>query len=150
VALVGKTVGISVRVSLILSVAVVGLKDTLVTEMLAGFTITIQVSVLFPSVVVTMIFAEPSETAVTKPLPFTVAKAVLLLFQFTFLFVAESGKTVANNVSVSPIDKVTVFLLSETLVTATSVGISSSGLSLSLQDVNIGATVQIARTVAIK
>ena len=46
--------------------------------------------------------ALPFATAVTTPLAFTVATAVLLEDQFTLLFVAFSGATVAVRVPVWP------------------------------------------------
>ena len=54
-----------------------------------------QVAVLPPSSVVTVIVAVPSFTPVTNPLLSTVATAVLLLSHVTFLFVALEGVTVA-------------------------------------------------------
>ena len=46
--------------------------------------------------------ALPAATAVTTPVELTVATAVLLLDQVTFLFVALLGATVAVNVVVEP------------------------------------------------
>ena len=54
-----------------------------------------------PSVAVAVIFAEPLDTAVTTP-PLAVATALLELVQFTFLFVALSGQTVAESEAVCP------------------------------------------------
>jgi hypothetical protein len=61
-------------------------------------------------------FALPTATAVTRPLLFTVATAVLLLAHVTFLFVALAGRTVAVRVSEPPTTSVIVFLFSVTPV----------------------------------
>lgn len=47
-------------------------------------TITVQVAVLLPSTVVTVMFAVPLANAVTTPLEFTVATSVLSEVQLTF------------------------------------------------------------------
>jgi hypothetical protein len=60
--------------------------------------------------------AEPALTAVTTPL-LTVATAVLLLLQVTFLLVAFSGNTVALRVKVSPAVSSNEVLFKDTLVT---------------------------------
>jgi hypothetical protein len=67
-----------------------------------------QVAVLLPSSVLTVMVAEPADTAVTMPLLLTVATDVLLLLQVTFLFVAFVGSTVAERVTVLPILSVAV------------------------------------------
>ena len=59
-------------------------------------------AVLLPSLVVTVILAEPADLAVTKPEEETVATEVLLEDQVTVLSVAFSGVTVAVSVAVSP------------------------------------------------
>ena len=81
-------------------------------------TVTVQVSVLFPSAVLTVITAVPSATAVTLPFS-TVAMLGLSLAQLTALFVASAGATVAVSVSFAPSLRVSVFLFSVTPVTAT-------------------------------
>jgi hypothetical protein len=63
-------------------------------------TVTLQVAVLPPSAVVTIIAALPPDTAVTRPLDDTVATVDALLVHVTFLLVALVGATVAVNVSV--------------------------------------------------
>jgi hypothetical protein len=62
------------------------------------------VAVLPPSCVVTVIVAFPADTAVTSPLAFTVATAVLFELHVTFLLVALAGRTVAVNCCVAPIE----------------------------------------------
>jgi len=67
-----------------------------------GLTVTVQVAVLPPSAVVTVIVAVPVVVpAVTTP-PDTVAMELLLLLQLTLLFAALSGAIVAVRVSVLP------------------------------------------------
>jgi hypothetical protein len=56
--------------------------------------------------VVTVIVAVPMATAVTKPLVLTVAFAVSLEDQVTFLFVALAGATVAVSCCVLPTETV--------------------------------------------
>ena len=80
-------------------------------------TVTLQVAVLFPSSVVTVMVAVPSETAVTRPDEETVATDVKLDFQLTFLFVALEGLTVAVSCPVWPFDRDISVLFSETPVT---------------------------------
>ena len=55
-----------------------------------------------PSTVVTVMVAEPAATAVTSPDELTVATELLLVDQFTFLFEAFDGATVAVNCCVAP------------------------------------------------
>jgi hypothetical protein len=71
----------------------------------AAVTVTVQVAVLLPSSVLTVIVALPTDTPVTvqvKPFDETVATAVLLLLHVTFLFVVLAGVMVAVNASVPP------------------------------------------------
>ena len=75
---------------------------TPVTATVAGLTVTEQVAVLPPSVVVTVIVAVPAFFADTTPEEDTVATVVLLDNQVTDLSVALDGLTVAVNVCVSP------------------------------------------------
>ena len=65
-------------------------------------TVTEHVAVFEPSVVFTVIVADPADFAVTTPDEDTVATEVLLEDQVTFLFVAFEGETVAVKVWVSP------------------------------------------------
>jgi len=60
------------------------------------------VSVLFPSLVLTVIVAVPRPFEVTRPLEETVATEVLLEVQVTALFVAFAGRTVAFSCTVPP------------------------------------------------
>jgi hypothetical protein len=89
-----------------------------VTATGAAVTVTVQVAVLPPSSVLTIIAALPAATALTVP-PDTVATAVLLLLHVTFLFVALAGATVAVNVSELPTVIVVEVLFRVTPVTAT-------------------------------
>lgn len=65
-------------------------------------TVIMQVAVLFPSIVFTVIVAVPAATAVTLPLSSTVATLVLSEFQDTSLLAALEGETIADSVSLSP------------------------------------------------
>lgn len=74
---------------------------------------------MLPSVVLTVITADPVPVASTNPALVTVATVLSLLDQVTLLSVASFGATVAVSVSVSPTVRVSVLLLSVTPVTAT-------------------------------
>ncbi len=63
--------------------AEVGVTLTPVTYIIDGLTIMLHAAVLFPSCVLTVIVAEPSETAVTSPLVLTVAIEVFEELQLT-------------------------------------------------------------------
>ena len=89
----------------------------------ASVTVTEQVAVLLPSVVVTVTAADPAFTAVTLPLPSTVATSVAEDFQLTDLSLAFSGLTVAVSVSEEPSARLRVVLSRVTPVTATVVGV---------------------------
>ena len=119
VAFEGDTVAVRVCVSPTLIDSDVLFKLTLVTETVAAVTVTAQVAVLLPSLVLTVIVALPAAFAVTTPEVETVATDVLLEDQVTVLFVAFEGDTVAVRVCVSPtlIDSDVLFKL--TLVTET-------------------------------
>ena len=123
VALEGVTVGTKVSLLPTTNGSVVLFKLTSVTLTVAGgvgaVTVTAQVAVLPPSVVVTVIVAEPAATAVTLPLASTVATEVLSLDQETVLSVASVGLTVATRVVVPSTSSAKVVLSNETLVTAT-------------------------------
>ena len=82
-------------------------------------TVTVQVAVLLPSTVVTVIVAVPSAMAVTTPDAETVATAVLLLDHVTALFVAVLGATTAISVPVLPSSIESVVASSDTPVTDT-------------------------------
>ena len=113
--------GLTVAVSCPVSPSVNDISDvfneTPVTEITFFFTVTLQVAVLLPSSVVTVIVAVPSETAVTKPLEETVATEGELVVQLTLLFVASDGRTVAVSWLDSPSVNVKVDLSSQTPVT---------------------------------
>jgi hypothetical protein len=95
--------------------------ETPVTKM--GVTETAQVAILPPSVVVTVMVADPGVTAATMPFDDTVATAELLLLQLTALFVAFSGVMVEMRVSTAPTTRLTEVLFNDTPVTATVVGV---------------------------
>ena len=81
-------------------------------------TVILQVALVLPSSVVTVMVAVPFATAVTTPLLLTLATEVLLLDHVTFLFVALSGKIVAVSVVVAPaLVSVAEDLLSATPIT---------------------------------
>lgn len=73
-----------------------------VTGTLAAVTVIVEVAVLLPSWVVTVIVALPVEIAVIRPVAFTVATAVLLEVQLTVLLVALAGAIVAVSCWVEP------------------------------------------------
>jgi copper chaperone CopZ len=103
VAFEGLTVAVSVPVAPpTVNESVVGLKATPVTATACVPTVTAQVAVLPPSTVVTVIVAVPAATGVTTPELLTVATVVLLDDQFTFLFAAFDGLTVAVSEPVAP------------------------------------------------
>lgn len=80
-------------------------------------TVTVQVAVLLPSTVLTVIVAVPAATAVTRPLLFTEAILLLLLLQVTFLLVAFDGAMVGVNCSVLPAVNEVEILFKDTPVT---------------------------------
>ena len=82
-----------------------------------GLTVTAQVAVCEPSVVVTVMVALPTTTAVTKPLASTVATEVLLDDQDTLLSVAFAGSTVSVKSEVAPSTNTKEVGATETLVT---------------------------------
>jgi hypothetical protein len=86
-------------------------KVTPVTGMLDVATVTVQVAILLPSTVVTVMTALPADTAVTNPFDDTVATEGVLLLHDTFWLVALEGATVAIKVSVPP----TVMLVDDLL-----------------------------------
>jgi hypothetical protein len=60
-------------------------------------TVIVEVAVLFPSVVVAVIIAEPTETAVTNPVVLTVATPVLFELHVIALLEAFGGDTFTVN-----------------------------------------------------
>ena len=102
VALDGVTVAVSVAVSPSVKVNCVGLNATPDTGTVAALTFTEQVAFLAPSVVVTVIVAEPAFFVTTTPASDTVATSMLLEVHITDLSVAFAGATVAVKVAVSP------------------------------------------------
>jgi hypothetical protein len=94
----GLTVAVRVSVPPAARERLVLFRLTPLTDTAADATVTVQVAVLFPSAVVTVIVAVPADFAVTVP-PDTVATSELLVVQLTFLFVALLGLTVAVRVS---------------------------------------------------
>lgn len=79
--------------------------------------VTVHVAIIEPSSVVNVILAVPATTAVTFPFLSTVAIEVLSLAHLPALLSASAGVTDAINVSLAPIFKLKVFLLSLTPVT---------------------------------
>jgi hypothetical protein len=90
-----------------------------VTLAVGVLTVTVQVAVLPPSAVLTVIVALPAATALTTPLDDTVATEVALLLHVTALFVALEGETVAIKISVPPTVRLVDALFKVTLVTET-------------------------------
>ncbi len=119
VALLGETVGVRRYVSPAVNDNDVGDTETPVTATVALVTVTVQVAVLPPSSVRTVIVAEPAAFAVTTPLDETVATVVLLDDHVTALLVALEGETVAVSVPVVPAVKDILVLFRETPVTET-------------------------------
>ena len=89
------------------------------TPVTGTVTVTLQVAVLLPSFVFTVMVAEPALTAFTTPAEVTVATFVLEDVQVTTLFVASDGAMVAFSVDVLPFAMLSVFALRETPVTGT-------------------------------
>ena len=118
VALLGLTVAVRVSDPPTVKARLVLLRLTLLTDTLevAELTVTEQVAIFPPSTVLTVIVADPADTAETVP-PDTVATEVLLVAQLTFLFVALLGLTVAVRVSDPPTVKDRLVLLRLTLLT---------------------------------
>ena len=82
-------------------------------------TVTRQIAVMPPSAVVTVMVAVPGATAVTLPLPSTVATDKLSLLHVTFLLVASLGVMVALRITVPPTVRLALVLFSVTPVTET-------------------------------
>ena len=85
----------------------------------AGVTVIRHEAVKLPSIVVAVIVAEPTPTAVTNPFVETVAALLLLELHETAEFVAVDGATVAVNEYVEPLVIEAEGLLSDTPVTGT-------------------------------
>jgi len=106
VAPAGDTVAVSCCVPPTSKVIDVGVTETPVTDTKAPeYTVTAQVAVKEPSVVVTTIFVVPVATAVTRPLELTVALAGTEDDQVTAVFVAFVGDRVAVSWRVEPVAK---------------------------------------------
>jgi hypothetical protein len=102
VAFDGETVAVNWTVPPTLTEALVGATLTPVTETVVVLTVIADVAVNPPSVVLTVMVADPATTPVTNPLELTVATLVLLEVHVTLLFVAFDGATVAVNWTVPP------------------------------------------------
>jgi hypothetical protein len=113
VALDGDTVATSVAVAGIVKLRV----EFTLTPVTGTTTVTAQVAVNPPSLVVTVIVADPAATAVTSPDALTVAIEVAELDQTTVLFVAFDGATVATRVLVAPTARLRLLALRVTPVT---------------------------------
>jgi hypothetical protein len=127
VALEGKTVAINVSEAYTSRVSEVLFRVTPVTGIvvLPLITVTAQVAVLLPSTVVTVMFALPMATPVTKPLADTVAIAGALLLNVTALLVALSGVTMGINCSVPPTGMFKDGILNDTPVTDTALTVTA-------------------------
>ena len=101
VALSGETVAVNTAVWSFSKVNEVLSKETLVTATVSVsfVTVTVQVAVLLPSFVVTVMVALPSLTALTVPVEETVAIVSSLEDHVTVLSVAFSGVMVADSVA---------------------------------------------------
>ena len=113
--------GVTVAVKVYVSPSVIDRdvlsKLTPVTETVFAFTVTAQVAVLDPSVVVTVIVAIPGALAVTAPEEETVATPLLLVDQVTDWSAASDGEMVAIRRCVSPTSIFIVVLSRLTLST---------------------------------
>ena len=116
-ALSGETVAARVKDSPSTSSLVLTSRVTWVTAMTLALTVTVQVAVFPPSVVLTVMVAVPAFTAVTLPLWSTVATAGAEEDQVTD--VASPGDTVAESDWLSPSVRVMEEGLTLTPVTAT-------------------------------
>jgi hypothetical protein len=119
VALAGEIVAVKVSVPPIIIVVDVLFRETpdTATEPPLLETVTVQIAVLLPSEVVTVMVELPTEIAVTVPVDDTVATAGTLLLHVTFWLVALEGEMLANNVSVPPTVRLVDDLFKVTLVT---------------------------------
>ena len=122
VALEGAIVGRRVSVSPTVRLADDLFSETPVTGTLSSVTLTVQVAVLPPSAVVTVMVTVPAETELILPLDDTVAILVLPLRHVTFWFVALEGTIIEVRVSVSSTRMLVDDLLRETLVTGMLIG----------------------------
>ena len=128
VAVDGCTVAVRFRVAPGFSVRVVGFRETPVTGVR---TVTAQVAVWPPSVVLTVMVALPFATAVTTPFASTLATPSSLEVQLTVWFVAVAGCTVAVRLPVPPGFSVRVVGATLTDVTGTvTVSAASSDVTL--------------------
>jgi hypothetical protein len=124
VALFGATVAVNCLLSLGARDAIVGLSVTPVTATAVATTVIAAVAVLLPSTVVTVIVADPTPIAVTKPDVFTVAIVVSDDDQETAMLVALLGTTVAVNCLV-PLG-VREALVGSTLTPVTAFGVATT------------------------
>ena len=147
VAFDGETVAINVSESPTVSDKLLLFRPTPVTATVAAVTVTLQVAVLDPSTVFTVIVAVPAAFAVTRPEEDTVATAVLPDDHVTFLFVAFDGATVAVSVSVSPTVSDKLLLFSVTPVTATVASVTVT-LHVAVLDPSAVLTVIVAEPAA--
>jgi len=143
VAFAGLTVAVKVSVPPTVRDVAFLFRLTPVTGTVGIVTVTLQIAVLAPSVVVTVMLAEPAETAVTLPLASTVETEVLEDVQVTALLVAFVGLTVAVKVSVPPTVREVAFLFRVTPVTAT-VGIVTVTLQMAVFNPSVVVTVIVA------
>jgi hypothetical protein len=123
VALEGETVALNVWLPPTVKDRLVVLRLTPVTAtvLLPPVTLTAQVAVLLPSVVVTVMVALPAAIPITAPFDDTEATLGALLLHNTTLFAASAGVTVAVKVSEAPTARDSVLLFKLTSVTETAV-----------------------------
>jgi len=102
--------GVAVAVSCSVSPFTISRVETpaIVTPVTGTVTLTVTLALRLPSAVLTVMVVVPPALAVTSPLAFTVATAVLLEVHVTLRFVAFVGATVADNCRVCPIVKLRV------------------------------------------
>jgi len=113
----GETVAVSCSVPFAEMLAVPGLKLMPVT-LTGALTDMIFEAVILPLSDVAVIVALPAATAVTSPVPFTVATELLSELQVTVLLVAFEGEIVAVNCCVAFIERLAEGGLTVTPVTA--------------------------------
>ena len=103
-----------------------------------------QVAVFPPSLVVTVIAAEPAAFAVTTPVLDTVATEVLFEDQVTVLSVALDGDTVAKRVWVSP-----TFIVNDVLFRLTPVTGIAAAVTVTTQEAFLPPSVVVTVIVAV-
>ena len=148
VVLLGDTVAESCRVLSTTMLAVVLFKLTPVAS--CGVTVTAQVALLLlPSAVVTVIVAEPTALAVTKPVLLTVAIDVLLELHVTAGLVVLLGDTVAVNCNVLSTTMLAVVLFKLTPVASCGVTVTAQVALLLLPSAVVTVMVAVPTALAV-